>query len=99
MANDEEKLTTDQRVNRSVRRTLSWLGLGAVFLGLLVAWGSLGAFTLKEGDAAVILRLGKHVRTITDAGFKLTLPPPFDERVIVSSGLVPGDELPSPPLR
>ena len=35
-------------------------------------WLSLGAFTLEPGQAAVLLRLGKHVRTVTEPGFHLT---------------------------
>jgi membrane protease subunit HflK len=84
MANDEEKLSTDQKVRRSVRHILGWAAGLIVVLGLGAFWGSFGAFTLEEGHAAVILRLGKHVDTLTTSGFHLVFPPPFDERVIVN---------------
>jgi len=84
MANDEENLSTDQKVRRSVRKTLGWAAGLIVVLGLAGFWASFGFFTLEEGRAAVILRLGKHVRTITQSGLHFVLPPPFDERVIVN---------------
>jgi len=84
MAGDEEKLSTDQRVRRSVRRTLGNALLLLIVLGALVGWGSFGAFTLKPGQAAVLLRFGRHVETITSDGFHLVLPPPIVQRTIVN---------------
>ena len=88
MARGDEKLDTEQRVQRSVRRTLANLFWVALVLGVLGVWGSFGAFTLEPGEAAVLLRFGKHVGTITQDGFHLVLPPPIVERVVVNySGL------------
>ena len=53
MARDAEKLTADERVKRSVRRTLTNALLVVVVLGVLGVWASFGAFTLKPGQAAV----------------------------------------------
>ena len=75
---------TDQKVKRSVTRTLAGFTLFLVFLGVLVAWGSLGAFTLKPGEAAVLLFLGEHQETITQDGFHLRVPPPLVTREIVN---------------
>ena len=72
-------------MRRSVARTLgSGLAL-LVLLAVLGAWASLGAFTLAPGQAAVLLRLGRHAGTITEAGFHLTLPPPIVLREIVNA--------------
>jgi membrane protease subunit HflK len=88
MASGGEKPSTEERVRRSVRRTLSNLFLAFAVLGLLGLWASLGAFTLKPGEAAVLLRFGKHVGTIMEDGFHIVPPPPLYERVIVNfSGL------------
>jgi len=92
MANDEENLSTDQKVRRSVRKTLGWAAGILVVLGVAVVWGSFGAFTLEEGRAAVVLRLGKHHRTITTPGFHLALPPPFDERVVIDVSQVRNED-------
>jgi membrane protease subunit HflK len=79
----DEKVSADQRVRRSVRRTLVGSVFALVVLAALGAWGSLGAFTLRPGQAAVLLLLGRHHATILQDGFHLTLPPPLVERVVV----------------
>ena len=93
MADDEpENLTTDQRVRRSVARTLGNLTLGSVLLGALGVWLSLGAYTLDPGEAAILLRLGKHVGTVSEAGFHWTLPPPITIREIENVGMVRNED-------
>lgn len=77
-------LDTDQRVKRSVRRTLTRTSLLLVVLAVVFGWGSMGAFTLKPGQAAVLLLLGKHTETITTDGFHLRLPPPLVTRAVVN---------------
>jgi len=81
---DRENVSTDEKVRRSVARTLGNGLLLLIVLALLGAWGSLGAFTLKPGQAAILLRLGAHAGTITQEGFHLVLPPPIQEREIVN---------------
>lgn len=76
--------TSEKEVKRSVTRTLASFTLFLIFLGVLAAWGSLGAFTLKPGEAAVLLFLGKHQETITQDGFHLRVPPPLVTREIVN---------------
>jgi membrane protease subunit HflK len=84
MARGDEKRSTEERVKRSVRRTLTNAAVALVVLGLLGVWGSFGAFTIRPGEAAVLLLFGKHYDTITQDGFHLTLPPPLVERFVVS---------------
>jgi membrane protease subunit HflK len=63
-----------------------------IAFGVLGAWFALGAFTLRPGQAAVLLRFGQHAGTITDAGFHLTLPPPIVLRTIVNVGEVRNED-------
>ncbi|MGH0030018.1 MAG: FtsH protease activity modulator HflK [Myxococcota bacterium] len=65
-------------------RTLGNGLLVLIVLGALVAWGSLGAYTLQPGQHAVLLQLGRHVDTVTTDGFHLTLPPPLVTRTVVN---------------
>jgi len=81
---DTPRLTADERVRRSVRRTLANALLGLLLLAGLGAWAWRGAFTLKPNEAAVLLLLGRHYETITQDGFHWRLPPPFVERTVVS---------------
>lgn len=92
MARDREELPADERVRRSVARTLGSGLFLLVLFGVLGAWLSLGAFTLAPGQAAVLLRLGRHAGTITDTGFHLVLPPPIVLREIVNVGEVRNED-------
>jgi len=89
---EPENLSTEQRVRRSVARTLGNLTLGTVLVGALGVWLSLGAYTLDPGEAAIILRLGRHVGTVSDTGFHWTLPPPISVRVIENIGMVRNED-------
>jgi len=84
MARESDQLDTDARVKRSVNRTFS--ASLSVIAALAMAGVALyfGSFTLKPGEAAVLLLAGKHVRTITQDGLHFSLPPPLVERVIVN---------------
>ena len=87
-----EDLSTEQRVRRSVARTLGNLTLGTVLVGALGVWLSLGVYTLDPGEAAVLLQLGKHVDTVRDPGVHWTLPPPINVRVIENVGMVRNED-------
>ncbi len=88
MAGDDGKLSTDERVRRSVSRALGGGFAGLVLLAGLGVAVYFGSFTLKPGEAAVLLLFGKHVETITQDGLHLRLPPPFVHREVVNySGL------------
>ena len=89
---EPENLTTDQRVRRSVARTLGNLTLGTVLLVALGVWLSLGAYTLDPGEAAILLRLGKHVGTVSEEGFHWTLPPPITLRETENVGMVRNED-------
>jgi membrane protease subunit HflK len=89
---DPEGLSTEQRVRRSVARTLGNLTLGAVLIGALAVWLSFGIYTLDPGEAAVLLRLGRHVDTVRDPGVHWTLPPPISVRVIENVGMVRNED-------
>ena len=81
---DTPPLSTDERVRRSVRRTLgSWL-FALLLLAGLGAWAWQGAFALRPGESAVLLLLGRHYETITRDGFHWRLPPPLVTRSVVS---------------
>lgn len=85
MAPDEERISADEQVRRSVARNLrSWLLAGAV-LAALGLWGGLGLYTLEPGQSAVLLRFGRHVATVEEAGLHWTLPPPLVLRTVVNA--------------
>ena len=85
MAPDEERISADEQVRRSVARTLrSWLLAGAV-LAALGGWGGLGLYTLEPGQSAVLLRFGRHVGTVDEAGLHWTLPRPLVLRTVVNA--------------
>lgn len=74
---------TDRKVKRSVRRTLAGFTLFLVVAAAVGAWGWLGLYTLKPGQAAVELVLGQHSRTVVQDGLHWMLPPPLGHRDIV----------------
>ena len=79
-----ENVPADEKVRRSVARTLGNGLFFLIVLGILGAWGSLGVYTLKPGEAAVKLFFGQHGGTETDEGLHFTWPPPIVERTIVN---------------
>jgi membrane protease subunit HflK len=83
MADPAPRLSSDEKVRRSVRRTVG--NVVAVALSLLVigAWSFFGVYQLEPGQAAVILRLGRYARTVADPGVKVHLPPPLESHEIV----------------
>jgi membrane protease subunit HflK len=93
MADDGlEHLTADQRVRRSVARTLGNLTLGTGLVVALALWMSLGVYTLGPGEAAILLGLGRHLETVTGEGFHITLPPPLVSREVVHVGRVRNED-------
>jgi membrane protease subunit HflK len=84
MAEGEEKLSADEKVRRSVARTLgNALGV-LVVLAVVAVWASFGVYQLDPGQAAIILRLGRHVGTSSTPGLNWHLPPPIERRDIVN---------------
>lgn len=79
----EEGQTPNDRIRQGVGRTLANGTLLFVALGVLTAWGYLGIYELKPGEAAVILTLGSYDRTEGAPGLHWHLPPPISTRDIV----------------
>lgn len=74
----------DERVRRSVARTIANLTLLVASLGVLGAWSYFGFYQLEPGQAAVILRFGEYVRTEGAPGLRWHLPPPIESHEIVN---------------
>jgi membrane protease subunit HflK len=84
VTDEEENLPADEKVRRSVARTLGTGVLILLVIGALGFWGYFGFYTLQPGQAAVLLRLGRYAGTVRDEGLHFTWPPPIVERVIVN---------------
>lgn len=104
MARDE---SPDERVKRSVTRTIANATLMLASIAVLAAWSYFGFYQLEPGQAAVILRFGEYVRTEGDPGLRWHLPPPIESHEIVNVeslnkeefGTRHGDELSEEELR
>jgi membrane protease subunit HflK len=83
MARDPQP-SPEERVRRSVARTLANLTVLAASIGVLVAWSYFGLYQLEPGQAAVILRFGKYVRTEGEPGLRWHFPPPIESHEIVN---------------
>ena len=83
MAKDDN-LGADERVQRSVRRTLTNATFALAVLGLVGFWGWFGIYQLEPGQSAVLLRLGRHMGTVSTEGLHWTLPPPLVTRTVVN---------------
>lgn len=92
MARDDKNLGAEERVRRSVARTLGNAAFALALLALAAGWAWLGVYQLNLGQAAVILRLGRHVDTVGDPGLKWHLPPPFETHEIVNVAEVVREE-------
>jgi len=79
-----ENGSPEERVRRSVARTIANLTVLAASLAVLGAWAYFGFYQLEPGQAAVILRLGKYVRTESQPGLRWHLPPPLESHEIVN---------------
>ncbi|RIK96200.1 MAG: FtsH protease activity modulator HflK [Proteobacteria bacterium] len=82
----------DERVRRSVARTLANVTLLAASLGVLAAWAYFGFYQLEPGQAAVILRFGEYVRTESDPGLRWHLPPPIEDHEVVNVASIDKEE-------
>jgi membrane protease subunit HflK len=84
MARKDENLGAEERVRRSVARTLGNTLFALVLLALAAGWAWLGVYQLGPGQAAIILRMGRHVDTVGDPGLQWHLPPPLETHEIVN---------------
>lgn len=78
----------EERVRRSVARTVSGAFGTLILVAALGVWVYAGFFRLQPGEDAVILRLGRYSRTVTEAGLRWHLPPPIETEKIVRVGTV-----------
>ncbi len=92
MAGDDRKLGAEESARRSVARTLGNLLFALVLLALLGGWAWLGFYQLGNGQAAIVLRFGRHVDTVGDAGLQWHLPPPLATHEIVNVNEVVREE-------
>ena len=83
MAREPEE-SPEEKVRRSVGRTIANLTVLVVSLAVLGAWAYFGMYQLEPGQAAVILRLGEYVRTESQPGLRWHLPPPIEDHEIVN---------------
>jgi membrane protease subunit HflK len=88
MADDAEDLPSDERVRRSVRRTFANAAALLVSVAILAAWSYFGFYSLRPGEAAVILGFGRYVRTEADPGVRWHLPPPLESHEVVHVGSI-----------
>jgi len=80
----EPQESPEERVRSSVARTIANLTLLAASLAVLGAWAYFGTYQLEPGQSAVILRLGKYVRTESQPGLRWHLPPPIEDHEIIN---------------
>lgn len=88
MARGGDTAPTEERVRRSVRRTLANVITLLLSVGVLAAWASFGVYQLQPGQAAVILRFGRYARTVAQPGLQLHLPPPIESHEVVNVGAI-----------
>lgn len=91
MARDDSG-SPDERVRRSVARTIANLTVLAASIGVLAAWSYFGLYQLEPGQAAVILRFGEYVRTEGDPGLRWHLPPPIEDHEVVNVASIDKEE-------
>ncbi len=84
MASGDENLSVEEKVQRSLTRSLGNGALLLVSVVVLVGWAWRGLFTLEPGQAEVVLRFGAYAETIYEEGLHWTLPPPFVQRETVN---------------
>lgn len=89
---EPEPVPADERVRRSVRRTIANVFAVLASLGILGAWSWFGVYQLEPGQAAVILRFGRFSRTIDVPGLQWHLPPPLESHEIVNVGSIEREE-------
>jgi membrane protease subunit HflK len=91
MARDSEA-SPEERVRRSVARTVANVTVLLVSLGILGAWAYFGIYQLEPGQSAVILRFGKYVHTVSEPGLRWHLPPPIEDHEIVNVASIDREE-------
>jgi len=84
--------STEERVRRSVARTVRrWMTV-LLLVGALLSWAYTGLYRLDPGEAAIILQFGRYVRTEVRGGLHWHLPPPIQAHDVVRVGTVMREE-------
>lgn len=92
MAKEPRNAPSEERVQRAVGRTVANVTTALVSLAVLGAWAYLGFYTMDPGQAAVILQMGRYVRTETEPGLRWHLPPPLESHEIVNVASIDKEE-------
>jgi len=96
MARASDPLPSDEKVRRSVRRTLANILIFTVSLAVIVAWSYFGIYELQPGQAAVVLRLGRYSETVSEPGLRWHWPPPIETHEIVNVASIEREEFGMP---
>jgi membrane protease subunit HflK len=77
---------SEERVRRSAGSSVANATLLLALLGGLAAWAWLADafYTLQPGQAAVLLRFGRHVATVTQPGLRWHWPGPIETHEVVA---------------
>ncbi|HYB13491.1 MAG TPA: FtsH protease activity modulator HflK [Myxococcota bacterium] len=96
MAGSPERLPSDEKVRRSVRRTFVNILVFSLSLAVILAWSYFGIYELQPGQAAVVLRLGRYSRTVSEPGLRWHFPPPLETHEIVNVASIEREEFGMP---
>ncbi len=89
---EPEPMPADERVRRSVRRTIANVFVVITSLAILGAWSWFGFYQLEPGQAAVILRFGRYSRTTDTPGLQWHLPPPLEAHEVLNVASIEREE-------
>jgi membrane protease subunit HflK len=92
MAREPKGAPSEERVRRAVGRTLANVFAVLLSVAVLAAWSWFGFYTLEPGQAAVILRFGRYVRTVGDPGLRWHWPPPLESHEILNVASIEREE-------
>ncbi len=65
-------------------KKISGISIILVVIVMLGLWLASGFYTIQSGEEAVLLRFGKHIDTITEAGLSWHMPAPIDRVEILN---------------
>jgi membrane protease subunit HflK len=85
---DDEELGSEDRIRRSVARTLANWATGLLSVAVITGWASTSFYTLQPGESAVVLQLGVRDRIVSDEGLHWHLPSPIEMIEIVNVSAV-----------
>lgn len=92
MAKEPRNAPSEERVRRAVGRTVANVSAVLLSVAVLATWAYFGFYTLEPGQSAVILRLGRNLRTEAQPGLRWHLPPPLESHEIVNVASIDKEE-------